>query len=184
MTDDEKTTDANDANDRADAGGGSDLPTPVFGSGQSNSGDSAGSGAAPAAVPPATPPAPPAAPQYQPPPQQPYGASPVYAGAPIEPTQVMMGRLFGRTIWMITLLGGILLLIGVILISVANSDEETMIKAGRVLSFIGAFIIGAPMIIAGAYNEETNPQVRYGLIVGGAIMFLAIAIMSGRFFFF
>ena len=168
MTDDETTSDENDANENVDEGGGSDMPTPVFGSGTSDS-----SGAAPAAAPPA----PPTAPQYHAPPQQPYGAPPGYVAPPAEPTQVMMGRLFGRTIWMITLLGGILLLIGVILVSVANYDETTMIKAGRVLSYIGAFIIGAPMIIAGAYNEETNPQVRYGLIVGGAIMFLAIAFL-------
>ena len=131
------------------------------------------------AMPPATPyPVAATAPAYAPAtPQafdQPYSQPayaappPAYAAAPVEPTQIAMGKLFARTLWLIVLLGAFLMLLGTILAQVGENNDTRNI--GWVLGALGSFIVGAPMVITGVYYEDFSDHVRFGLIVAGAII--------------
>lgn len=111
---------------------------------------------------------------YQQPPQQ-YQQPPPYAQPPVEPTSMTLGRLFAGAIWVLALLGGILLLVGQVMLDVADYDDKGLIKAGHVLSHIGVFMFGLPMIVAGAYHGPSQPHVRLGLITGGALLIVSMA---------
>jgi hypothetical protein len=105
----------------------------------------------------------------QPYPQPAYGApQPAYAAAPAEPTQVALGNLFARTLWLIVLLGAFLMLLGTILAQVGDPGGAR--DAGWVLGALGSFLLGAPMVITGIYYEGFSGHVRFGLIVAGAII--------------
>lgn len=163
------------AEEKADPG----LPEVKFGSGEPEEGDSGGK--AETTPPPFKVEAPKAPPQqqqqqYQQPYQQQYQQPPMYGQAPLEPTSTTLGRMFAGSIWFLALLGGILLLIGQIMVDVGvySDDPENLIKGGRVLSDIGIFMFGVPMIVAGAYHHQGQPHVRFGLILGGAVMLMAM----------
>lgn len=93
---------------------------------------------------------------------------PAYAAAPVEPTQIALGKIFARTLWLIVLLGALLMLLGTILAQVA--ETQGVLDTGFILGALGSFIVGAPMIITGVYYESFSDNVRFGLIVAGAII--------------
>jgi hypothetical protein len=105
--------------------------------------------------------------------QQPYGQQyptpPGYA-APPQPPQMLLSTVFWKSLWFLVLVGAILILIGQILLDVADYSDEGMIKAGRILGTVSGFLIATPMIITGIYYEGTKDLVRFGLILGGAIL--------------
>jgi hypothetical protein len=110
----------------------------------------------------------------QPPIHQQYGQSyqqpaPAYAQPP-QPPQMLLSTVFWKSLWFLVLVGAILILIGQILLDVADYSDEGMIKAGRILRTVSAFLIATPMIITGIYYEGTKDMVRFGLILAGAIL--------------
>ncbi len=111
-----------------------------------------------------------APPPYPPQGQQPYGQPPAYAQTPGQPPQDMMGNIFWRSLWFLVLIGGILILVGQIMLDVADYDDEGLIKAGRILRTISAFVIGVPMVITGIYYDKVGDVVRFGLILSGALI--------------
>ena len=113
---------------------------------------------------------PPQQPYQQPYPQQPYPApAPGYAPPP-QPPQMLLSTVFWKSLWFLVLVGAILILIGQILLDVADYTDDGMIKAGKILRTISAFLIATPMIITGIYYEGTKDLVRFGLILAGAIL--------------
>ncbi len=116
------------------------------------------------------------------PPQQPYGQpygqqsyppQPGYAAPPAQPPQppqMLLSTVFWKSLWFLVLVGAILLLVGQILLDVADYSDEGLIKAGRILRTISGFLIATPMLITGIYYEGTKDLVRFGLILGGAIL--------------
>ena len=113
---------------------------------------------------------PPQPPYSQPYPRQPYGqAAPGYA-APAQPPQMLLSTVFWKSLWFLVLVGAILLLVGQILLDVADYSDEGMIKAGRVLRTISGCLIATPMVITGIYYDGTRAMVRFGLILAGAIL--------------
>jgi hypothetical protein len=112
-------------------------------------------------------------PPPQPPYQQQYGqqqyAAPGYA-TPQQPPQMLLSTVFWKSLWFLVLVGAILILIGQILLDVADYSDEGMIKAGRILRTVSAFLIATPMIITGIYYDGTKDMVRFGLILAGAIL--------------
>jgi hypothetical protein len=113
-----------------------------------------------------------APPAYPPQGQQPYGQS--YGQQPSAPPQDMMSSIFWKSLWFLILIGGILILVGQIMLDVAEYDDEGLIKAGRILRTISAFMIGVPMVITGVYYDRVGDIVRFGLILSG-ILLLAFA---------
>ncbi len=116
-------------------------------------------------------------PAYQQPYQQPYQQSyqqpyPQQYGAPqsSEPPQMILSTVFWKALWFLIIVGGILVLIGQILLDVAEYDDEGMIKAGRILGTISAFLIGVPMVVTGIYHLESKDVVRFGLILSGTLV--------------
>lgn len=113
-----------------------------------------------------------------PPPQPPYsygqqqypGQQGYSAPAPSEPPQMLLSTVFWKSLWFLVLVGAILILIGQILLDVADYTDEGMIKAGKVLRTISGFLVATPMIITGIYYDGTKDLVRFGLILGGAIL--------------
>jgi len=103
--------------------------------------------------------------QYQQPYPQQYGAS--QTG---EPPQMILSTVFWKALWFLIIVGGILVLIGQILLDVAEYDDEGMIKAGRILGTISAFLIGVPMVVTGIYHLESKDVVRFGLILSGTLV--------------
>ncbi len=109
-------------------------------------------------------------------PQAPYSAP--YSQAPygqsgygeVQPPQMLLSTVFWKALWFLVLVGAILLLVGQILLDVADYSDEGMIKAGRVLRTISGFLIATPMIITGIYYDGTRDMVRFGLILAGAIL--------------
>lgn len=101
--------------------------------------------------------------------QQQYGQQ-GYAPGPSEPPQMLLSTVFWKSLWFLVLVGAILILVGQILLDVADYSDEGMIKAGRVLSTISGFLVATPMLITGIYYEGTKDLVRFGLILGGAIL--------------
>jgi hypothetical protein len=116
------------------------------------------------------PPQPPYSQPYSQPYQQPQGYS-----QPTSPPQMLLSTVFWKSLWFLVLVGAILVLVGQILLDVADYSDEGMIKAGKVLSTISAFLIGTPMVITGIYYDETRDMVRFGLILAGLIL-LAFAL--------
>lgn len=113
---------------------------------------------------------PPQQPYQQPYPQQPYPPpAPGYAPPP-QPPQMLLSTVFWKSLWFLVLVGAILILIGQILLDVADYPDEGMIKAGRILGTVSAFLIATPMIITGIYYEGTKDLVRFGMILAGAIL--------------
>ncbi|MCK5252438.1 MAG: hypothetical protein KAQ96_05790 [Thermoplasmata archaeon] len=113
---------------------------------------------------------PPQQPYQQPYPQQPYPPpAPGYAPPP-QPPQMLLSTVFWKSLWFLVLVGAILILIGQILLDVADYTDEGMIKAGRILGTVSAFLIATPMIITGIYYEGTKDLVRFGMILAGAII--------------
>ncbi len=112
---------------------------------------------------------PPSQPPYSQPYSQPYQQSPGY-GQPTSPPQMLLSTVFWKSLWFLVLVGAILVLVGQILLDVAEYDDEGMIKAGRVLRTISAFLIGTPMVVTGIYYDETRDMVRFGLILSGTII--------------
>jgi len=113
------------------------------------------------------------------PPQQPYGQpygqqqyppQPGYTAPPSQPPQMLLSTVFWKSLWFLVLVGAILLLVGQILLDVADYTDEGLIKAGRILRTISGFLIATPMLITGIYYEGTKDLVRFGLILGGAIL--------------
>ena len=113
---------------------------------------------------------PPQQPYQQPYPQQPYGQPAPAYGEPAQPPQVLLSTVFWKSLWFLVLVGAILLLVGQILLDVADYSDEGMIKAGKVLRTISGFLVATPMIITGIYFDGTRDLVRFGLILGGAIL--------------
>lgn len=111
-----------------------------------------------------------APPPYTPQGQQPYGQPPAYAPPPGQPPQDMMSSVFWKSLWFLILIGGILILVGQIMLDVAEYDDEGLIKAGRILRTISAFMIGVPMVITGVYYEKVGDIVRFGLILSGTLL--------------
>jgi hypothetical protein len=110
-------------------------------------------------------------PQYgQPYTQQPYTQQPGYAAPPPQPPQLLLSTVFWKSLWFLILVGAILILIGQILLDVADYSDEGMIKAGKILRTISGFLIATPMIITGIYYEGTKDLVRFGMILAGAII--------------
>jgi hypothetical protein len=112
---------------------------------------------------------PPPQPPYSQPYQQPYPQQPGY-GEPAQPPQMLLSTVFWKSLWFLVLVGAILVLVGQILLDVADYDDEGMIKAGKVLRTISAFLIGTPMVVTGIYYEGTRDMVRFGLILAGTIL--------------
>ena len=70
----------------------------------------------------------------QPYPQQPYPPpAPGYAPPP-QPPQMLLSTVFWKSLWFLVLVVAILILIGHILLDVADYSDEGMIKAGRTWS--------------------------------------------------
>jgi len=114
---------------------------------------------------------PPTQPPYsQPYGQQPYPPQPGYAAPPAQPPQMLLSTVFWKSLWFLVLVGAILLLVGQILLDVADYTDDGMIKAGKILRTISGFLIATPMLITGIYYEGTKDLVRFGLILGGAIL--------------
>ena len=111
-----------------------------------------------------------APPPYPPQGQQPYGQPPAYAQPPGQPPQDMMSSIFWKSLWFLVLIGGILILVGQIMLDVAEYDDEGLIKAGRILRTISAFMIGVPMVITGIYYDRVGDIVRFGLILSGVLL--------------
>ena len=109
-------------------------------------------------------------PPYPPQAQQPYGQQPAYAQPPSAPPQDMMSSIFWKSLWFLILIGGILILVGQIMLDVAEYDDEGLIKAGRILRTISAFMIGVPMVITGIYYDKIGDIVRFGLILSGVLL--------------
>lgn len=112
---------------------------------------------------------PPPQPPYSQPYSQPYPQPPMYA-QPAAPPQMLLSSVFWKALWFLVLVGAILVLVGQILLDVADYSDEGMIKAGKVLRTISAFLIGTPMVITGIYYDETRDMVRFGLILAGTIL--------------
>ena len=112
---------------------------------------------------------PPPQPPYSQPYSQPYQQTPGY-GQPASPPQMLLSTVFWKSLWFLVLVGAILVLVGQILLDVADYSDEGMIKAGRVLRTISAFLIGTPMVVTGIYYDETRDMVRFGLILSGTII--------------
>jgi hypothetical protein len=110
-------------------------------------------------------------PYYQYPP---YGAPQAYpqpyGQQPSQPPQDMMSSIFWKSLWFLVLIGGILILVGQIMLDVAEYDDEGLIKAGRILRTISAFMIGVPMVITGVYYDRVGDIVRFGLILSGVLL--------------
>jgi hypothetical protein len=83
---------------------------------------------------------------------------------------MLLSTVFWKSLWFLVLVGAILLLVGQILLDVADYSDEGMIKAGRILRTISGFLIATPMVITGIYYEDTRDMVRFGLILAGAIL--------------
>jgi len=111
---------------------------------------------------------------YPPQGQQPYGQPPAYTQPPGQPPQDMMSTIFWKSLWFLILIGGILILVGQIMLDVADYSDEGLIKAGKILRTISAFMIGVPMVITGVYYDKVGDIVRFGLILSG-ILLLAFA---------
>ena len=111
-----------------------------------------------------------APPPYPPQGQQPYSQPPAYAQQPGQPPQDMMSTIFWKSLWFLVLIGGILILVGQIMLDVAEYDDEGLIKAGRILRTISAFMIGVPMVITGIYYDRVGDIVRFGLILSGVLL--------------
>jgi len=110
-------------------------------------------------------------PQYgQPYAQQPYPQQPGYAAPPPQPPQLLLSTVFWKSLWFLILVGAILILIGQILLDVADHTDDGMIKAGKILRTISGFLIATPMIITGIYYDGTKDLVRFGMILAGAII--------------
>jgi len=110
-------------------------------------------------------------PQYgQPYAQQPYPQQPGYAAPPPQPPQLLLSTVFWKSLWFLILVGAILILIGQILLDVADYTDDGMIKAGKILRTISGFLIATPMIITGIYYDGTKDLVRFGMILAGAII--------------
>jgi hypothetical protein len=154
VEDEEKSTDVEEANE---VGSEDQAPPPVDGQ--------------PAYQ---QPPAYGAPPPYPPQGQQPYGQPQAYAQPPGQPPQDMMSSIFWKSLWFLILIGGILILVGQIMLDVAEYDDEGLIKAGKILRTISAFMIGVPMVITGIYYDKVGDIVRFGLILSG-ILLLAFA---------
>jgi hypothetical protein len=101
--------------------------------------------------------------------QQSYQQSAGY-GQPAQPPQMLLSTVFWKSLWFLVLVGAILLLVGQILLDVADYSDEGMIKAGRILRTISGFLIATPMVITGIYYDGTRDMVRFGLILAGAII--------------
>ena len=76
---------------------------------------------------------------YPPQGQQTYGQPPAYPPPPGQPPQDMMSNIFWKSLWFLILIGGILILVGQIMLDVAEYDDEGLIKAGRILRTNRAF---------------------------------------------
>ncbi len=161
------------------------LPTPVVDGQQQNMGDWAPTPteATPPPAEPAMPAAEPAMPAAEPVPVQPqmayqqpqpqmYAPPPAYT-PPSQPAAVTMSKALAMYIWLIALIGAILILIGEMMEAADNIDIR---NAAATVASIGALITGVPMLIVGIYNEEAKDQVRFGLILGGALLLLAMAL--------
>ena len=111
-----------------------------------------------------------APPPYPPQGQQPYGQSQAYVQPPGQPPQDMMSSIFWKSLWFLILIGGILILVGQIMLDVAEYDDEGLIKAGRILRTISAFTIAVPMVITGVYYDKVGDIVRFGLILSGTLL--------------
>ncbi len=111
-----------------------------------------------------------APPPYPPQGQQPYGQPPAYAQPPGQPPQDMMSSIFWKSLWFLILIGGILILVGQIMLDVAEYDDEGLIKAGKILRTISAFVIAVPMVITGVYYDKVGDIVRFGLILSGVLL--------------
>ena len=111
-----------------------------------------------------------APPPYPPQGQQPYSQPPAFAQPPGQPPQDMMSTIFWKSLWFLVLIGGILILVGQIMLDVAEYDDEGLIKAGRILRTISAFMIGVPMVITGIYYDRVGDIVRFGLILSGVLL--------------
>jgi len=111
-----------------------------------------------------------APPPYPPQAQQPYGQPPAYAQPPGQPPQDLMSAIFWKSLWFLILIGGILILVGQIMLDVADYDDEGLIKAGKILRTISAFTIGVPMVITGVYYDKVGDIVRFGLILSGVLL--------------
>jgi hypothetical protein len=101
-----------------------------------------------------------------------YAPQPGYAAPSGQPSFVAVSKALVGYIWLIALIGGILILVGEMMSASGNFDIRN--AAGSVAS-VGAFIIAIPMLIAGIYNEDARDQVRFGLILGGALLLLSMA---------
>lgn len=102
--------------------------------------------------------------------QPPYTQQPGYAAPPPQPPQMLLSTVFWKSLWFLILVGAILILIGQILLDVADYTDEGMIKAGKILRTISGFLIATPMIITGIYYDGTKDLVRFGMILAGAII--------------
>lgn len=102
--------------------------------------------------------------------QQAYPGQPGYAAPPAQPPQMLLSTVFWKSLWFLVLVGAILLLVGQILLDVADYSDEGLIKAGKILRTISGFLIATPMLITGIYYDGTKDLVRFGLILGGAIL--------------
>ncbi len=109
-------------------------------------------------------------PPYPPQGQQPYGQPAAYAQPPAQPPQDMMSTIFWKSLWFLVLIGGLLILVGQIMLDVADYDDEGLIKAGRILRTISAFMIGVPMVITGIYYDKVGDIVRFGMILSGVLL--------------
>ena len=81
-----------------------------------------------------------------------------------------MSSIFWKSLWFLILVGGILILVGQIMLDVAEWDDEGLIKAGKILRTISAFTIGVPMVITGVYYDKVGDIVRFGLILSGVLL--------------
>jgi hypothetical protein len=88
---------------------------------------------------------------------------------PAEPASVTFSRLMTQTLPILIMLGSILLLVGMILLHVADPGED-ITKAGLALFDVGLFLVAMPLLIAGVSGESQNPNVRVALIIAAAII--------------
>ena len=109
-------------------------------------------------------------PQYPPQGQPYYGQPSAYPQQPSPPPQDMMSTIFWKSLWFLVLIGGILVLVGQIMLDVADYSDEGLLKGGRVLGTIAAFMIGVPMAITGIYYDRIGDVVRFGLILSGVLV--------------
>lgn len=108
--------------------------------------------------------------------QQPYPPQSAYAAPPAEPAGVTLSRLLTQSLPTLILLGSLLLLVGMIVMHVADPGDdnyEGYTDAGRVLYDVGLFLIVLPMLVAGVSGEGQHTHIRLALIFGAAIILYA-----------